>query len=82
MDIRSNRIDVLLARTFGRKAGHKDFLSIEQGWDFFNFWSPLSSVLGSNQAKNVNSIYIYTEIPHTVMHPQTSIIVPLILGRC
>ena len=32
---RSNsvEVDVLLARTFGRKAGHEDFVRIEQGWD-------------------------------------------------
>ena len=32
---RSKRVevDVLLARTFGRTAGHKDFLSIEEWWD-------------------------------------------------
>lgn len=32
---RSNsvEVDVGLARTFGRKAGHKDFVRVEQGWD-------------------------------------------------
>ena len=32
---RSNsvEVDALLARTFGRKAGHEDFVRIEQGWD-------------------------------------------------
>ena len=49
---------------------------------FFYFWSPLSIPWGSNQAKNVSSIDLHAEIPHTIMPPKTSIIVPLLLDRC